>query len=149
MRKSPKFFFAQETHSTFSRMSMIRPCGIGLAQRAKIPKSGKSTLLNILGTLDQPNKGTLEIAGKDVALLDDESVSRLRCETIGFVFQFHHLLPEFTIVENLMIPSDCWAGVRGPLLIGRRNCFRRWSSCQELIIDLTPSPVVNDSEWQS
>lgn len=66
---------------------------------------GKSTLLNILGTLDQPNKGTLEIAGKDVALLDDESVSRLRCETIGFVFQFHHLLPEFTIVENLMIPQ--------------------------------------------
>ena len=66
---------------------------------------GKSTLLNILGTLDQPNKGTLEIAGKDVALLDDESVSRLRCETIGFVFQFHHLLPEFTVVENLMIPQ--------------------------------------------
>ena len=66
---------------------------------------GKSTLLNILGTLDQPNKGSLEIAGKDVALLDDESVSRLRCETIGFVFQFHHLLPEFTIVENLMIPQ--------------------------------------------
>lgn len=66
---------------------------------------GKSTLLNILGTLDQPNKGTLEIAGKDVALLDDESVSRLRCESIGFVFQFHHLLPEFTIVENLMIPQ--------------------------------------------
>ena len=66
---------------------------------------GKSTLLNILGTLDQPNKGSLEIAGKDVALLDDESVSRLRCESIGFVFQFHHLLPEFTIVENLMIPQ--------------------------------------------
>ena len=66
---------------------------------------GKSTLLNILGTLDQPDKGTLEIAGKNVALLDDESVSRLRSESIGFVFQFHHLLPEFTIAENLMIPQ--------------------------------------------
>ena len=66
---------------------------------------GKSTLLNILGTLDQPDKGTLEITGKNVALLDDESVSRLRCESIGFVFQFHHLLPEFTIAENLMIPQ--------------------------------------------
>jgi lipoprotein-releasing system ATP-binding protein len=66
---------------------------------------GKSTLLNILGTLDQPDKGTLEITGKNVALLDDESVSRLRCEFIGFVFQFHHLLPEFTIAENLMIPQ--------------------------------------------
>jgi|TARA_Y100000310_G_scaffold101162_1_gene99086 lipoprotein-releasing system ATP-binding protein len=66
---------------------------------------GKSTLLNILGTLDQPDKGTLEIAGKNVALLDDESVSRLRSESIGFVFQFHHLLPEFTIAENLTIPQ--------------------------------------------
>ena len=66
---------------------------------------GKSTLLNILGTLDQPDKGTLEITGKNVAILDDESVSRLRSEFIGFVFQFHHLLPEFTIAENLMIPQ--------------------------------------------
>ena len=66
---------------------------------------GKSTLLNILGTLDQPDKGTLEITGKNVALLDDESVSRLRSEFIGFVCQFHHLLPEFTIAENLMIPQ--------------------------------------------
>ena len=66
---------------------------------------GKSTLLNILGTLDQPDKGTLEITGKNVALLDDESISRLRSEFIGFVFQFHHLLPEFTIAENLMIPQ--------------------------------------------
>ena len=66
---------------------------------------GKSTLLNILGTLDQPDKGTLEITGKNVAVLDDESVSRLRSEFIGFVFQFHHLLPEFTIAENLMIPQ--------------------------------------------
>ena len=66
---------------------------------------GKSTLLNILGTLDQPDKGTLEITVKNVALLDDESISRLRSESIGFVFQFHHLLPEFTIAENLMIPQ--------------------------------------------
>ena len=66
---------------------------------------GKSTLLNILGTLDHPDKGTLEITGINVALLDDESVSRLRSESIGFVFQFHHPLPEFTIAENLMIPQ--------------------------------------------
>jgi len=66
---------------------------------------GKSTLLNILGTLDQPDEGILEINGKNVALLDDESVSKLRSESIGFVFQFHHLLPEFTIAENLIIPQ--------------------------------------------
>ena len=66
--------------------------------------SGKSTLLNVLGTLDRPDSGTLSIDGKDVSSLGDKSLSRLRNETIGFVFQFHHLLPEFTILENLMIP---------------------------------------------
>ena len=65
---------------------------------------GKSTLLNVLGTLDRPDSGTLSIDGKDVSSLGDKSLSRLRNETIGFVFQFHHLLPEFTILENLMIP---------------------------------------------
>ena len=91
-------------------LEVLRDVSLSLKEGERVSVAGpsgcgKSTLLNILGTLDQPNKGTLEIAGKDVALLDDESVSRLRCESIGFVFQFHHLLPEFTIVENLMIPQ--------------------------------------------
>ena len=89
---------------------MLRDVSLSLKEGELISISGpsgcgKSTLLNILGTLDQPDKGTLEITGKNVALLDDESVSRLRSEFIGFVFQFHHLLPEFTIAENLMIPQ--------------------------------------------
>ncbi|MBF90063.1 MAG: lipoprotein-releasing system ATP-binding protein LolD [Candidatus Marinimicrobia bacterium] len=66
---------------------------------------GKSTLLNILGTLDSPDSGSLEICGKKVFSLDDNSISKLRMEKIGFVFQFHHLLPEFTVLENLMIPQ--------------------------------------------
>ncbi len=66
---------------------------------------GKSTLLNILGTLDQPDSGSLKIAGQAVADLDDEQLSRLRSESIGFVFQFHHLLPEFSVLENLIIPQ--------------------------------------------
>ena len=91
-------------------LEVLRDVSLSLKERELISVSGpsgcgKSTLLNILGTLDQPEKGTLEITGKNVALLDDESVSRLRCESIGFVFQFHHLLPEFTIAENLMIPQ--------------------------------------------
>ena len=91
-------------------LEVLRDVSISLKERELISVSGpsgcgKSTLLNILGTLDQPDKGTLEITGKNVALLDDESISRLRSESIGFVFQFHHLLPEFTIAENLMIPQ--------------------------------------------
>lgn len=66
---------------------------------------GKSTLLNILGTLDQPDAGDLSIDGKTVSVLTDAQLSQLRSEAIGFVFQFHHLLPEFTVLENLMIPQ--------------------------------------------
>ena len=66
---------------------------------------GKSTLLNILGTLDSADSGSLEIEGQSVAELDDEHLSRLRSESIGFVFQFHHLLPEFSVLENLIIPQ--------------------------------------------
>ncbi len=66
---------------------------------------GKSTLLNILGTLDEPDAGELSIDGKTVSALTDAQLSQLRSRTIGFVFQFHHLLPEFTVLENLMIPQ--------------------------------------------
>ncbi|MFQ6616116.1 MAG: ABC transporter ATP-binding protein [Fidelibacterota bacterium] len=67
--------------------------------------SGKSTLLNVLGTLDRPDSGRLWIDGHDVLSLDDIHLSQLRNKTVGFVFQFHHLLPEFTVLENLMIPQ--------------------------------------------
>jgi lipoprotein-releasing system ATP-binding protein len=65
---------------------------------------GKSTLLHILGTLDRPDEGRLRIAGRDVEGLKAEVLARLRNEKIGFVFQFHHLLPEFDALENAMMP---------------------------------------------
>lgn len=67
--------------------------------------AGKSTLLQILGTLSTPDAGTLEIDGTDVLNLSSKDLSSFRGNKIGFVFQFHHLLPEFTSVENVMIPS--------------------------------------------
>jgi ABC-type lipoprotein export system ATPase subunit len=66
--------------------------------------SGKSTLLNLLGCLDRATGGELEIDGQDVAALDDDALARLRSETIGFVFQFHFLLDEFTCLENALMP---------------------------------------------
>ena len=66
--------------------------------------AGKSTLLNILGTLDRPDRGTLAIRGERVEGMSEESLARFRARRIGFVFQFHHLLPEFTAEENVMMP---------------------------------------------
>ena len=67
--------------------------------------AGKSTLLQILGTLSTPDAGTLVIDGVDVFSLSSRELSRFRNRRIGFVFQFHHLLPEFTALENVMIPA--------------------------------------------
>lgn len=66
--------------------------------------AGKSTLLHLLGALDRPSSGEVVIDGRALAGLDDEAVSALRNRTVGFVFQFHHLLREFTALENVMMP---------------------------------------------
>ncbi|MDY0359907.1 MAG: ABC transporter ATP-binding protein [Desulforegulaceae bacterium] len=66
---------------------------------------GKSTLLHVLGGLDHPDKGKIFIEGEDIYSLGDEKVARIRNRKIGFMFQFHHLLPEFNAVENVMMPS--------------------------------------------
>ncbi len=67
--------------------------------------AGKSTLLHILGALDKPSSGKVLFQGKDVSSLDDNGLARFRNASIGFVFQFHHLLPEFTALENVVLPG--------------------------------------------
>lgn len=66
---------------------------------------GKSTLLHIIGILDRPTEGTVEIDGRDVFSYDDAKLAQLRNKTAGFVFQAHHLLPEFSALENVMMPG--------------------------------------------
>ena len=67
--------------------------------------AGKSTLLQILGTLSTPDSGSLVIDGTDILRLDSKALAEFRNRRLGFVFQFHHLLPEFTALENVMIPA--------------------------------------------
>jgi ABC-type lipoprotein export system ATPase subunit len=65
---------------------------------------GKTTLLNLLGALDKPTEGTIFLEGEDINAKDEKEKARLRNEKIGFVFQFYHLLPEFTTLENVLLP---------------------------------------------
>ncbi|MBE7466284.1 MAG: ABC transporter ATP-binding protein [Planctomycetes bacterium] len=67
--------------------------------------SGKSTLLNILGTLDRPSEGRVRLNGEDLAALDDEQLARIRSRRIGFIFQAHHLLPQCSVLENVLLPT--------------------------------------------
>ena len=67
--------------------------------------SGKSTLLNIIGTLDTPTSGSVTLAGRELSSLSEKECARVRNRDIGFVFQLHHLLPQCTVLENVLIPS--------------------------------------------
>ncbi|UCE41354.1 MAG: ABC transporter ATP-binding protein [Candidatus Aminicenantes bacterium] len=67
--------------------------------------SGKSTLLNIMGALDKPSSGVVSLFGKNLAECDDTELSRIRNQEIGFIFQLHHLLPQCTVLENVLIPT--------------------------------------------
>jgi lipoprotein-releasing system ATP-binding protein len=93
--------------------------------------AGKSTLLHLLGALDRPSEGEVVIAGRPLSGLDDDAVSALRNRTVGFVFQFHHLLREFTALENVMMPlriagaDDAQARARAKGLLDRMGLAGR------------------------
>jgi len=87
---------------------------------------GKSTLMHLLGTLDVRDAGSVRLGGQDVFSLDEEARNRLRNESIGFIFQFHHLLPEFTASENVAMP----------LLIARRDERDAFSRADALLSEL-------------
>lgn len=99
-----------EVCKRFSTVEALKGVSLEVAQReivAIVGKSGagKSTLLQILGTLMPADSGKIEIAGKDISQLSERELATFRNQHIGFVFQFHHLLPEFTALENVMMPA--------------------------------------------
>jgi lipoprotein-releasing system ATP-binding protein len=93
-----------------NRIHVLRGVNLHLAKGEMVAivgasGTGKTTLLHILGTLDRPNAGKLLYEGVEVSNKNDMDLSAYRNKTIGFVFQFHHLLPEFTALENVMMPG--------------------------------------------
>lgn len=72
---------------------------------------GKSTLLNMLGAIDRPTRGKLYFRDQEFSAMSDEELARFRNQNIGFIFQFHHLLPEFNALENVMLPTWIEKGV--------------------------------------
>ena len=83
--------------------------------------SGKSTLLNVLGCLDRPTTGQYILAGQDVAVMDDETVSRIRGRYLGFIFQSYNLIQQLSVVENIEVPL---AYQRPPMPGGRERCLK-------------------------
>lgn len=107
---------ASNIHKSYGSLEILK--GVNLeVQEGEIVSivgksgAGKSTLLHILGTLDSPGKGNVVISGTDTSRMSSRQLAAFRNRHIGFVFQFHHLLPEFTALENVCIPG----------LIGKRN----------------------------
>jgi len=101
---------ARDIHKNYGQLWVLKGVDVAIRQGeiASIvgpSGSGKSTLLHILGTLDHPNKGEVFIDQQKVNFLHDKDVASFRNQHIGFVFQFHHLLPEFTALENVSIPG--------------------------------------------
>ena len=105
-----------DIHKRYGDLEVLKGVSLEVAQGEVVSivgasGAGKTTLLQIMGTLSRPDGGRVEIDGQDVSSLGDRALSRFRNAHIGFVFQFHHLLPEFTAFENICIPA----------LIGRRS----------------------------
>ena len=109
---------AKNIHKSYGQLDILKGVDLEVKKGEVVSivgasGAGKSTLLNILGTLDRPDKGQLFINNLEVNKLNNANLSAFRNERIGFIFQFHHLLEEFTAVENVCIPAFIKGTSRG------------------------------------
>jgi lipoprotein-releasing system ATP-binding protein len=109
-QKSKHMIKAQNITKSYDSLKVLKGIDLTVAKGEIVAivgpsGAGKSTLLHIVGTLDRPDSGSLEISVINVSGLNDKKLAAFRNKNIGFVFQFHHLLPEFTALENVCIPA--------------------------------------------
>lgn len=134
---------AEELHKSFTtiknvKLNVLKGISIEI-EKEKISVivgasgAGKSTLLHLLSGLDKPDKGKVYVDGKDIFNYSDEKLSKFRNMNIGFIFQFHHLLPEFTALENTAIP----------LMIGGKSLIKATEIAEELLASVGLSDRFN------
>lgn len=114
---------AEDIHRRYGTLEVLKGVSISVPKGKMVAivgksGSGKSTLLHILGTLDTPDTGKISICGNEVNGMNPKKLASLRSQYLGFVFQFHHLLPEFTALENIAMPALI-SGVR------KKTAFKR------------------------
>lgn len=109
--------------------------------------AGKTTLLQIIGTLDKPDAGEVWVDGINVNGLSAKKLSDFRNRHLGFVFQFHQLLPEFTAIENIMIPAFIAGQKTSEAKNGQKNCCPSWDSKAAPSINPTSSLEVRSNGW--
>ncbi len=114
---------ASAIQKTYGQLKVLRGVGLSIKQGEIVSiagpsGSGKSTLLHILGTLDLPDSGVISLDNKNLGDMNPKAMAAFRNRNIGFVFQFHHLLPEFTALENVSVPG--WIAGRGKKEVAER-----------------------------
>lgn len=119
---------AENIVKSFGNLTVLKGVTVEIPEKKVIAivgpsGAGKTTLLQILGTLGNPDSGSVTINGEDVFSLKDRQIARFRNKNIGFVFQFHHLLPEFTAIENVCMPA----------LIAKENFGKAQNRAKELL----------------
>ncbi len=125
---------AESIHKSFDKLEVLKGIDLSISKGEVVSVvgasgAGKTTLLQILGTLDKPTSGRVVIDGIDISTLNEKQLSNFRNKHIGFVFQFHQLLPEFTAIENVMLPA----------LIGGTSKHVAYQQAEELLSFLSLS----------
>lgn len=115
-------------HKTYGNVDVLKGIDFSVLQGEVVSivgasGAGKSTLLHILGSLDKPDTGWVKIKDEEISFMNDKILSSFRNQHIGFIFQFHNLLPEFTAVENVLLPA----------MIGKKNMKESEARAKELL----------------
>jgi len=113
MEAAPKLLVAKDIYKNYGAIPVLKGVSLEISKGELVSVvgasgAGKSTLLYVVSSLEKADKGSLFFEGQDIAQLSNKALAQYRNEHIGFVFQFHHLLPEFTALENICIPG--WIG---------------------------------------